>query len=41
MRFRRFSVGSTEVRCPWCGAQALCSPSKGVWCGRCKNGTVR
>lgn len=30
--------GSTEVRCPLCGAIALCSPSKGVWCPTCKNG---
>lgn len=32
-------AGSITVLCPHCGAIALCSPSKGIWCGKCKNGT--
>lgn len=29
------------IRCPRCGAWALASASKGIWCAACKNGTAR
>ena len=32
------TINSIPIRCPRCGASALCSPSKGIWCGACKNG---
>jgi hypothetical protein len=30
------NTGSIPVVCPHCGAMALCSPSKGLWCPTCK-----
>ena len=33
------TIAGIEARCPWCGRVAICSPSKGIWCRHCKNGT--
>ena len=33
------TIAGIETRCPWCGKIAICSPSKGIWCRHCKNGT--
>lgn len=33
--------GSIMVKCPHCGKQALCSPSKGIWCQHCRSGHLR
>jgi hypothetical protein len=33
------TINSKPIRCPWCGATALSSPSKGIWCPSCRNGS--
>jgi len=33
-----FKDHAGAIRCPRCGAWALCSPSKGIWRMACKNG---
>ena len=36
----KVNVGSHTIKCPWCGWYgALASPSKGIWCSNCKNGS--
>jgi hypothetical protein len=34
-------LGATTIQCPFCARAALLSASKGLWCGRCKNGHAR
>lgn len=32
------TFGSSPTTCPHCGKPAVVSPSKGLWCGLCRNG---
>ena len=33
-------VACIPIACPYCGKNASCSPSKGIWCAACENRKV-